>query len=76
MKRRIFCTIPQDQIKEPLLYSLGNQFKVVPNIRGASVTDEIALLSLDLEGEVAEIDKAIRFLRERNVKVEELADAP
>ncbi|TAH38577.1 MAG: FeS-binding protein [Planctomycetota bacterium] len=76
MKRKIYCTIPQDQIKEPLLYTLGNQFQVVPNIRGASVTDEIALLALELEGDAAEIDRAIQFLCARGVKVEDLSDAP
>lgn len=74
MKRRIYCTIPQDQIKEPILYQLGNKFQVVPNIRGASVTDEIALLSLELEGAEREIGNAIQWLRERGITVDELSD--
>lgn len=74
MKRKIFCTIPQDLIKDPILYTLGNRFNVVPNIRGASVTDEIALLALELEGEEKDLDDAVEFLKERGVKVEDLKD--
>ncbi|KAA3610913.1 MAG: hypothetical protein DWQ01_08400 [Planctomycetota bacterium] len=75
MKKKIFCTIPQDLIKDPLLYTLGNRFNVVPNIRGASVTDEIALLSLELEGEDQDVHNAVDFLMESGVKVEELRDS-
>ena len=74
MKRQVFCTIPQDLIKEPLLFTLGTKFQVVPNIRGASVTDEIAILSLEIEGEVEGIDAAVDFLREKGVKVELIPD--
>lgn len=74
MKRKIFCTVPQDLIKEPILYTLGQRFQVVPNIRGASVTDEIALLALELEGTEENVEAAIQYLRERQVKVEDLAD--
>lgn len=74
MKKRIFCTIPQDLIKEPLLFSLVQRFAVVPNIRGASVTETIAILSLELEGEEKKVGEAVNFLREEGVQVEELAD--
>lgn len=73
MKKRIFCTIPQDLIKQPLLFSLVQRFSVVPNIRGASVTDTIAILSLELEGEEKNVAEAVKFLRDEGVQVEELA---
>ncbi|MBL7009168.1 MAG: NIL domain-containing protein [Planctomycetes bacterium] len=73
MKRRIYCTIPQSLIKEPLLFTLGNRFGVVPNIRGASVTEEIAVLTLELEGEADSIGLAVEFLVEAGVQVEDLA---
>jgi len=72
MKRKIFCTFPQALIKEPLLFTLGSRFEVVPNIRGASVTEELAILSLELEGEQAAIQAAVEFLAEQGVSVEEL----
>ncbi len=71
MKRTIFCTVPQQLIHEPLLFHLGTQFHVVPNLRGASVTDEIAILSLELDGEEENVAAAVRFLVEKGVQVEE-----
>lgn len=72
VKRKVFLTFPQKLIKEPIIYDLGKHFPVVTNIRGASVTDEIALVALLLEGEAADVDRAVRYLTERGVKVESL----
>jgi ABC-type methionine transport system ATPase subunit len=74
MKRKLFCTIPQKLIKQPLLFTLVNRFQVVPNIRGASVTETIAILSLELEGEDAQVEEAVRYLRDEGVQVEDLED--
>jgi ABC-type methionine transport system ATPase subunit len=74
VKRKVFLTFPQKLIKEPIIYDLGKNFPVVTNIRGASVTDEIALVALLLEGEAAEVDRAIKFLNERGLKVENLEE--
>ncbi len=70
MRRKIFCTFPQQLIKEPLLYNLGKNFKVIPNIRGASVTEDLALMALELEGDEEEVTRAVDFLVEKGVKVE------
>jgi|FLOH01.1.fsa_nt_gi L-aspartate semialdehyde sulfurtransferase ferredoxin len=74
MKRKLFCTIPQKLIKQPLLFTLVNRFKVVPNIRGASVTETIAILSLELEGDDANVEEAISYLKEEGVQVEILKE--
>ncbi|MHC4821916.1 MAG: NIL domain-containing protein [Planctomycetota bacterium] len=74
VKRKVFLTFPQRLIKDPIIYSLGKRFAVVTNIRGASVTDEIALVALMLEGEPAALDEAIGFLEEKGVKVEALEE--
>lgn len=74
MKVRLFCTIPQKLIKQPLLFTLVNQFQVVPNIRGASVTESIAILSLDIEGADDKVEQAVQFLRGEGVQVEFLKD--
>ncbi len=70
MKVRIFCTIPQDLIQRPLMFTLVDRFGVVPNIRGASVTETIALLSIDLEGDEEKVAAAMQFLRDEGVQVE------
>lgn len=74
VQRKVFLTFPQRLIKEPIIYNLGKNFRVVTNIRGASVTDEIALLALLLEGDEAEMDRALEFLRQSGVKVEAMEE--
>lgn len=73
MKRKLFLTFPQRILGEPLLYTLGKDFKVVPNIQGASITREIGLMALELDGDAAEIERAIDFLKQKGVQVEVLA---
>jgi len=68
--RLVHCTFPKEMIREPLLYNLGRDFKVVPNIRGATISDEIGLVYLELEGSDHEIDKAVAYLSSRGVKID------
>jgi ABC-type methionine transport system ATPase subunit len=71
IKRKINCTFPQTIIQEPLLYNLGKNFAVVPNIRGASVTEEGGFMVLEMEGDEEEIGKVVAYLASRGVKVDE-----
>ena len=70
MKQKLFLTFPQQVLNEPVIYMLGRDFNVVPNIRGATITDQVGMMALELDGEVDAIDRAVTFLRSRNVKVE------
>lgn len=73
--RKYFCTFPQHLIKEPIIsHTLSREFDVVPNIRAASITDQLALVAVEIEGEVDAIGKSVEYLRERGVMVEELAE--
>jgi L-aspartate semialdehyde sulfurtransferase ferredoxin len=67
---RLWLMVPAKLITRPILWELGKKFEVVPNLRQASVTDEIGIVSLSLEGEREEIKKAIAWLEELGVKVE------
>jgi hypothetical protein len=73
---KYFCTFPQDLISEPIIsHTLGVRFGVVPNIRAASITDTMALVAVEIEGEEAAIQSSVAYLKERGVKVEEITDA-
>ena len=67
---RLWLSYPPKHIKDPLIWELGHKFKVVTNIRQASVTDEIGILCLELDGERSEIKKGIKWLEAKGVKVE------
>jgi hypothetical protein len=56
------------------LFTLVKRFQVVPNIRGASVTDTIAILSLELEGDDDKVEEAVEYLLGEGVLIEFLED--
>ncbi|MGA2604759.1 MAG: NIL domain-containing protein [Verrucomicrobiia bacterium] len=68
--KRLWLTYPRNVIQRPVIYELGHKFQVVTNIRQASVTEEVGIVSLELQGERAEIKKAIQWLRGLGIKVE------
>ncbi|NOY53805.1 MAG: FeS-binding protein [Deltaproteobacteria bacterium] len=70
MKRKVYLTFPPKLIREPLIYHVGHKFNVVTNIRCASVTDEIGVVGLELEGEPEEIGRAMEYLKSQDVRVE------
>lgn len=70
MKKKVYLTYPTELIKSPLIYEVGHKFDVVTNIRQSSISDSIAIVAIELEGEADEIDKAIDFFTEKGVQVE------
>jgi hypothetical protein len=70
MKQQLFLSFPQQVLNEPVIYVLGKDFRLVPNIRGAMINDQMGMMALELEGDPAEIERAITFLKTRGVKVE------
>ncbi|MEY5011506.1 MAG: hypothetical protein RLZZ253_2645 [Verrucomicrobiota bacterium] len=69
-KTRLWLMFPARLITRPIIWELAKKFEVVTNIRQASITDEVGLLSLSLQGERSEIKAAIAWLEEMGVKVE------
>lgn len=61
---------PSRLITRPVIYEIGHKFQVITNVRQASVTEEVGIVSLELEGEREEIKKTIAWLEELGVKVE------
>jgi ABC-type methionine transport system ATPase subunit len=67
---RLWLMYPPRLIKEPLIWKLAQKFEVVTNIRQASVTDQIGIISLELDGKRANINAAIKWLERLGVRVE------
>jgi ABC-type methionine transport system ATPase subunit len=67
---RLWLMYPLRLITTPVVWQLGHKFKVVTNVRQASVTDEIGIVCLEMEGARAEIKAAIQWLEKLGVKVE------
>ena len=67
---RLWLMYPPKLIKEPLIWKLGHKFPVVTNVRQASVTDEIGIVSLELGGKRSDVKAAIKWLETLGVSVE------
>jgi ABC-type methionine transport system ATPase subunit len=70
VRERVYLTFPRDLIREPVLSMLSKQFDVVFNIRGSTVTSEMGLVALEINGKEAEVVKAIGWLKSKGVAVE------
>ena len=70
MKRRVRLTFPQNLIKEPVIFTMAQQFNVVPNIRRARVTETVGEMVLELEGPEEDLEKGIKWLREKGIDIE------
>lgn len=69
-QRRLWLTYQPSQIKEPLIWQLGHKFPVVTNIRQASVSDQIGIVCLEVDGRRSDVKAAIAWLEKRGVTVE------
>ena len=68
-------TFRRETLNVPVIYELGKEYKVVTNIRRADVGDETGWAELDLDGEQAEVDRALEYCRSRGVEVQRLEPA-
>lgn len=69
-KKRVTLVFPQDQIKEPAVFNMAKKFDIMPNIRRARVTETIGEMMLELEGTPSNLEKGIKYLESRGIKVE------
>ncbi len=69
-KRQVMLTFPQELVKEPIIYILGQEFKVVTNIVQADIAEGKAWTVLELEGEEQAIDDAIAWATSRGVRID------
>jgi hypothetical protein len=70
VQQRLWLMYPPKLIKKPFIYEVGHKFNVVTNIRQATITDEIGIVCLELDGPRVEVGRAILWLEKNGVKVE------
>jgi L-aspartate semialdehyde sulfurtransferase ferredoxin len=69
-KTRLWLMFPPRLIRTPVIWQLSQKFKIVTNVRQASVTDEIGVVCLELEGARADIQASIKWLERMKIRVE------
>ncbi len=68
--RQVMFTFPENLIKEPVIYNLGQQFNVVTNIRRADVSESKGWVILELEGSEKNIEEGLVWVMGKGVRVD------
>jgi len=74
VKRQVMLTFPQELLKEPIIYNLGQQFKVVTNINLADITEDRGWLMLEIEGEEKQIEDGLAWVMSKGVRVDTVTE--
>ncbi len=69
-KRRVMFTFPPELVTEPVIYNLGQKFKVITNIRRADITEDRGWVVLELEGREEDIEQGIAWVTAKGVRVD------
>ena len=69
-QKQVTLIFPQHLIKEPVIYTMSKECEVTPNIRRARVTETMGEVTLEIEGQEANLKRAVAFLEKKGVKVE------
>jgi ABC-type methionine transport system ATPase subunit len=69
-KRQVMFTFPPELVREPIIYNLSQQFKVVTNIRRADISENKGWVVLELEGDEKDIERSIAWLTQKGIRVD------
>ncbi len=69
-KKAFHLYFPQKLIKEPIMFLVARDNHLLLNIRRAKITPEVGEATIELEGDIKNIEKAEKALRDKGVNVE------
>lgn len=68
--KRVRFTFPEELIREPIIYRLGHEFRVITNIRMADVDEHTGWVILEIEGDPEEIERSLQWAEAQGVRVD------
>ena len=69
-KQRVKFTFTGALVKEPIIYNLGRDFKIVTNIRRADVQEDLGWVVLELDGDESEIKRGLEWVSSTGVRID------
>ena len=69
VKRRVMFTFTSELITEPIIYNLGQQFRLVTNILRADLAEDRGYIVLELDGKEEDIETGIAWATSKEVRV-------
>ncbi len=68
-KQRVMFTFTSELITEPIIYNLGQQFRLVTVIRRADLTADRGWIVLELDGKEEDIEAGIAWVTSKGIRV-------
>ncbi len=69
-KRRVIFTFNEEQIRDPIIHNLGQQFNLTTNIRRADLSEDAGWIVLELEGDENDIEQGIAWVTSKGVRID------
>ena len=69
-KRRVIFTFNEEQIRDPIIHNLGQQFNLITNIRRADLSEDKGWIVLELEGDEDDIEQGIAWVTSKGVRID------
>jgi ABC-type methionine transport system ATPase subunit len=71
---RVRLTFPESDVRRPVLATMVRRFDVEPNIRRADVEEQRGWIVCEVEGEAAQVEAALDWVRGEGITVDLLGD--
>jgi len=68
--RRVYLNFGADVVTQPVIYHVVKKFDVIPNIRSASIMEDIGIMSVEFCGPQEQVEKALDWIKKQGVKVD------
>ena len=69
-KRQVMLTFSEPVIREPIIYTLSQEFKLVTNILRADLGEDSGWIVVELNGAEDNIEQGIAWVTSRGVRVD------
>ena len=69
-KRCVMFTFSSELVTEPIIYNLGQQFRLKTNIRRADLAEDRGWIVLDLDGKDEDIEAGIAWATSKGVRID------
>ena len=71
---KVKLTFPESEVRRAVLATLVRQFDVEPNIRRADVEEHRGWIVCEIDGQSAQVEAALEWLRTERITVDLLGD--
>ncbi len=73
-KRHVMFTLSPEVLTEPIIYNLGQQFRLITNIRRADLAEDKGWIVLELDGKEEDIEAGIAWATSKGIRVDPAKD--